>query len=131
MKNALTTDQLSAAKKAADQMQKTLSRVSMSLFKGDSHEAWMKYNASIEAALKQAVGAKGMDEFREAFRRVSVPMIALTVAFKPNTQPLYVHHCPMANDSKGADWLSASKEVKNPYYGQSMLTCGEVTSTIK
>jgi Cu(I)/Ag(I) efflux system membrane fusion protein len=37
----------------------------------------------------------------------------------------------MANNNKGADWVSTSKEVKNPYYGQSMPTCGEVTKEIK
>jgi Cu(I)/Ag(I) efflux system membrane fusion protein len=37
----------------------------------------------------------------------------------------------MADDNKGADWLSTEESIKNPYYGQSMLTCGEVTDTIK
>ncbi|NNC61403.1 MAG: DUF3347 domain-containing protein, partial [Eudoraea sp.] len=35
-------------------------------------------------------------------------------------------HCPMANSNKGADWLSSSKEIRNPYYGEAMLTCGSV-----
>ncbi len=118
MKDALTTDQLPKAKKAARQMQGSLGKVSMSLFKGDSHEVWMKYSASMEAALAQATNAKDMEEFRESFRRLSTPMIALTAAFKPSGQPLYVQHCPMANNNKGADWLSASKEIQNPYYGQ-------------
>ena len=26
---------------------------------------------------------------------------------------------------KGAYWLQDSKEIKNPYYGKSMLECGE------
>jgi Cu(I)/Ag(I) efflux system membrane fusion protein len=37
----------------------------------------------------------------------------------------------MADNNKGAYWLSKSKEVQNPYYGQGMLTCGEVKRTIK
>ena len=40
-------------------------------------------------------------------------------------------HCPMANNGKGADWLSKENEVKNPYYGSMMLGCGKVTETIK
>ena len=28
---------------------------------------------------------------------------------------------------KKAAWLSSEKQIKNPYYGSSMLTCGEVT----
>jgi Cu(I)/Ag(I) efflux system membrane fusion protein len=42
-----------------------------------------------------------------------------------------VQHCPMADSFKGADWLSKKKEILNPYFGQSMLTCGSITKTIE
>jgi Cu(I)/Ag(I) efflux system membrane fusion protein len=35
-------------------------------------------------------------------------------------------HCPMAFDFAGADWLQATEEVRNPYFGAEMLTCGTV-----
>ncbi|MET3114967.1 uncharacterized protein YdaL [Pedobacter sp. CG_S7] len=44
---------------------------------------------------------------------------------------LYVAHCPMALNDKGATWVSNSKEIRNPYFGESMLTCGTVNETIK
>jgi Cu(I)/Ag(I) efflux system membrane fusion protein len=31
----------------------------------------------------------------------------------------------MAFDT-GAYWISDSKEIRNPYFGDAMLTCGEV-----
>lgn len=34
--------------------------------------------------------------------------------------------CPMAFNGKGAVWLSDSKEVRNPYFGDVMLACGAV-----
>jgi Cu(I)/Ag(I) efflux system membrane fusion protein len=37
----------------------------------------------------------------------------------------------MADNSKGAYWLSNEKKVRNPYYGASMLSCGQVKATIK
>jgi len=37
----------------------------------------------------------------------------------------------MANNDKGADWLSSEKEIKNPYFGKSILKCGEITKEIK
>lgn len=46
-------------------------------------------------------------------------------------KPLYKVFCPMYNNNKGAYWLSDSKEVKNPYYGADMLTCGEVQEELK
>lgn len=37
----------------------------------------------------------------------------------------------MYNNDKGAYWLAETKEVKNPYFGQKMLTCGEVQEELK
>jgi membrane fusion protein, copper/silver efflux system len=36
----------------------------------------------------------------------------------------------MADSNKGADWLSLEKEIRNPYYGDAMLSCGSVERTI-
>jgi Cu(I)/Ag(I) efflux system membrane fusion protein len=44
---------------------------------------------------------------------------------------LYVQKCPMANNNKGAVWLSREKEIRNPYYGEQMMTCGSVIEVIK
>jgi Cu(I)/Ag(I) efflux system membrane fusion protein len=32
----------------------------------------------------------------------------------------------MANNNKGAVWLSTEKEIRNPYYGDKMMRCGEI-----
>lgn len=39
---------------------------------------------------------------------------------------LYRQYCPMAMENQGAHWLSNSKEVLNPYFGDKMLKCGSV-----
>lgn len=44
---------------------------------------------------------------------------------------MYKVFCSMYDDDKGAYWLSDSKEIKNPYYGEMMLTCGEVQEELK
>jgi hypothetical protein len=43
---------------------------------------------------------------------------------------LYHDHCPMARDNQGALWISELKDVKNPYFGADMLTCGTVEEVI-
>ncbi len=43
----------------------------------------------------------------------------------------YIQKCPMANNNKGAVWLSTEEEIKNPYYGDVMLTCGSVIDSIQ
>jgi Cu(I)/Ag(I) efflux system membrane fusion protein len=58
-------------------------------------------------------------------------VVGLVTSFKLSSGELFVLYCPMANNNKGADWLSASSEVQNPYYGSAMLNCGELKSTLK
>jgi Cu(I)/Ag(I) efflux system membrane fusion protein len=72
-----------------------------------------------------------IEQLRKAFQSVSVTMIEMTNSFAPLGKTIYVQHCPMADNNKGADWLSSEKEIKNPYFGSSMLKCGEVTKEIK
>lgn len=67
---------------------------------------------------------------REHFDMLSKDMYDLVKAFKPD-QKLYQDHCPMYNDGKGANWLSEVKEMKNPYLGKKMPTCGTVKEEIK
>lgn len=45
-------------------------------------------------------------------------------------QTVYKQFCPMAMDNEGAFWLSDSKEILNPYFGDKMLTCGKLEETI-
>lgn len=44
---------------------------------------------------------------------------------------VYKQFCPMAFGNTGAYWLSNSKEIQNPYFGDKMLKCGRVASEIK
>jgi Cu(I)/Ag(I) efflux system membrane fusion protein len=55
------------------------------------------------------------------------------LAVQPNPLPvaLSVAHCPMALEGKGAKWLQAGEQLRNPYFGAEMLTCGTVETTLK
>jgi membrane fusion protein, copper/silver efflux system len=129
-KDALVADNLAQALDAAQKMQETLEKIDMALFSGDAHQAWMKFKTRLSGALAHAPHFNTLAEARQAFQQVSDTMIAVTRAFTPLDQPIYVQHCPMADNGTGADWLSVDREIRNPYFGQAMLTCGEVTLTI-
>lgn len=66
-----------------------------------------------------------LEHQREHFDMLSQDMVDLVKLFGAG-QTLYVDHCPMYNDKKGANWLSETKEIKNPYMGTAMATCGSV-----
>jgi hypothetical protein len=54
----------------------------------------------------------------------------LLKAFGANDRTLYYQHCPMANNDKGGNWISQTSEIKNPYFGDKMLKCGETKETL-
>ena len=70
--------------------------------------------------------AKDIKKQREYFANFSINMAAVVKSVKLTDQPIYQAYCPM----KKAYWLSNEKAIKNPYYGSSMLTCGQVTETL-
>lgn len=81
-----------------------------------------------EAAQKIA-NTTEISEQRTAFQDLSAAMEELLSGAIASGE-LYKQYCPMAFDGKGGSWLSASKEVRNPYYGDKMLKCGRVETTI-
>ena len=113
------------------------------LVNDDAKEAKVASNA-IEAGIKEIPGGESIavnsakitaagdiEVQRAAYAPLSNDFIALVKKSGINGGELYVDFCPMALNDKGAYWLNASKEIRNPYMGQKMLTCGEVKETIK
>ncbi|WEK18132.1 MAG: DUF3347 domain-containing protein [Candidatus Pedobacter colombiensis] len=89
-------------------------------------------NGSTLTALAAKIGvAKDIDAQRIVFSDLSKDFIARVKVSGLNSGELYVEYCPMALNDKGASWLSNQKDIKNPYFGESMLNCGEVKETIK
>lgn len=132
VKESLANDDFSGAVNASKEMQQTINKVSMSLFKGESHYKWMEFQGNLNDILQGLLKSSDFSESREIFQRLSINMIEMTNTFdQPFSKTLYIQHCPMADNNKGADWLSTEKEVRNPYFGASMLKCGSVTQELK
>jgi hypothetical protein len=89
-------------------------------------------NASAIAGNAQKIAdAPTLAAQRELYAGLSNEVITLVKSSGLSSGELYVDYCPMANGDKGGNWLTAAKDIKNPYFGDEMLTCGEVTETIK
>lgn len=63
---------------------------------------------------------------RLAFEKLSMQIYKAVKAKGGNKATVYKQFCPMAFDNKGAFWLSETSDIKNPYFGDEMLTCGNV-----
>ena len=89
-------------------------------------------NGSVMASLAAKItNATDIEKQRALFSDLSNEMIAKVKSAGLKSGEVYVEYCPMALNDKGASWLSNQKEIKNPYYGESMMDCGEVKETLK
>ena len=57
-------------------------------------------------------------------------MYDLLRVVKYDREKVYMQHCPMAFEHKGADWLSNTSEIMNPYIPKKMLDCGKVKDSV-
>ncbi len=78
-----------------------------------------------------SANAGKIEHQREHFIMLSKDISDLVKTFGNSGQTLYKDFCPMANDGKGATWISEVKEIKNPYLGSKMPNCGSIKETIK
>lgn len=130
LKNALTSDDYKTARASAKTMLDEIGKVSMTDMSKEQHEVWMKYSKKLSYDAQHISETDEIDHHREHFVTLSKNMIAVTKVF-PSEESLYVQFCPMANDGKGANWLSEKEKISNPYLGKKMPTCGSTKETIK
>jgi hypothetical protein len=86
---------------------------------------------AIATAASKITNAQGIEAQRAAYEDLSMQMISRLKSAGVENGELYVQHCPMAFDDKGASWVSSQKEIRNPYFGDKMMKCGETQETIK
>ena len=86
-------------------------------------------NKSIEM-LKAISKNKDLENQRAHFVILNENLVALASNLESLEGTIYVQQCPMANTNKGAVWLSTEQEIRNPYFGDAMLTCGSVIETL-
>jgi membrane fusion protein, copper/silver efflux system len=86
---------------------------------------------TLRTPLQDIAASSGLDKQRAAFAVFNTAFYPVARQAKLGTKTIYYQHCPMFNHNKGAYWLSADKEIRNPYYGDEMPDCGENKGIVK
>lgn len=129
LKDALVGSDQKKAAIAAEKLSQSIQKVDMKALADAEHQQWMKVKGSLEIA-STAISKDGkLESQRNSFMALSNHMYELAKTSK-SSQGLYWQYCPMANNNKGAHWLSNEEAIKNPYYGSKMMSCGEVKEKI-
>lgn len=83
----------------------------------------------IESVVKEMASTDDVELQRKHFEQLNDWMEA-TIEGNLTSGTVYKQYCPMAFNDQGAYWLSTSKAVLNPYFGDVMLKCGRVDAEI-
>ena len=130
VKNALVKTDGATASKTSAELLSAINAVNMEKLEMDVHMVWMKVMKELKSDATTISDSKDIKTQRASFDTLSENIYKLIKVSKQEN-PVYYQHCPMANDGKGANWLSKENEIKNPYYGSQMLSCGKTVETIK
>lgn len=124
IKNGLVADSKENAAKGATALEAAFLGFDMSKLTDETHKKYMKI---VEKAKEHTTHIiEGDIEYqRENFENLTTNVTDL-ISLLGTDKVIYQDFCPMANNNKGAYWLSEVKEIRNPYFGSKMMTCGSV-----
>ena len=131
LKDALVKDDADDVIIEAKNTLSSLTKVDMKLLKDEkAHADWMVLHKEIESSVSSISEETNIKAQRSHFKRLSMHLISAIETFGINKK-VYSQYCPMADNNNGAYWLSKQEKVINPYFGEAMLTCGEVKQVIE
>ena len=90
-----------------------------------------EYADKIKTNAQHIAASNDIEHQRQHFSLLSEDVYQFVKSTTTNGQTLYLQHCPMAMENAGANWLSTSEEINNPYFGDKMLHCGSVKEVLR
>lgn len=131
LKDGLVNDDSKKAKVAAAAVVSSLAKIDVKLVSDKKAlKQWEKLESEIKVAANSIATETDIKTQRDHFLNLSSNLISAVEIFGINKN-VYLQFCPMADDNKGAYWLSKDENVLNPYFGKAMHTCGNVTYMIE
>lgn len=131
VQRALASDDLALAQKAATKVIEEIASVEL---KGPSgtETSWAHVSTTMRAGARHVTQANSLEHARKGFEDLSGGAIMLLRTLgNPLDSSLVQAHCPMARGSQGASWVQEGEEIDNAYFGEQMLSCGDVAHKIE
>lgn len=126
LQEAFVSSDAKKVRQEASGTNEALTKVDMKLVTGAAHNDWMNYLTSMQSALKEIQASADIEAQRKSFSALSENLYKSAKAFGLGGEEAFYTYCPMAFNNEGAYWLSDEDKVRNPYFGEKMLACGEV-----
>jgi len=126
LKDALIQSDVSMASSKSVAFRKALEEMPVNQ-REQTHNYW----SILHKTSKGINESVSLEHQRKQFQMISDKLIEMIRNFDEVNDKLFVQFCPMADDNKGAFWISKEEQVLNPYFGDAMLKCGSVKQVIE
>lgn len=120
----------SNAKKVSTFAKETLEKIA-TIAESDLGKMEKSHFSQIKKMLTAISENDAIENQRDHFVVLNQNMVPIVMNIDAVDPQLYIQKCPMANNNQGAFWLSTTKEIRNPYYGEQMMTCGSVIDSVR
>lgn len=126
LKDALTESDSDLASTKSEAFRKALEMIPVS-DRGKTNNYWSILHKTSKGINENV----SIEQQRKLFQIISDNLIEMVRNFDNVDDKLFVQFCPMADDNKGAFWLSKEEQIRNPYFGEVMHKCGSVKEVIE
>lgn len=130
LKQALVSSDAQQTKTAAQKTLSALDQTDAELLQDAAQQEWLNLRNSMQKAASAIAGSEDIEQQRQSFASFSDALYHSAKQFGI-TGEAYYQYCPMAFNDQGGYWLSETREIRNPYFGESMLKCGSTKETIR
>jgi Cu(I)/Ag(I) efflux system membrane fusion protein len=131
LKDALVKEESNNIISQSEKIEALLSKVDMKLLENKEAQIfWMSLEKQLRVVVSSILKTTAIKEQRNHFKQISASLIEALQVFGVN-EKVFIAFCPMADGDKGAYWISKEKKITNPYFGNAMLTCGEIKQVIE
>ncbi|MEJ0102104.1 MAG: DUF3347 domain-containing protein [Bacteroidota bacterium] len=127
IKNDLVKADAAGASAKATDFLKAITAIDVKTLTEAENSAFSPLKEKLAFDARHISEKKEINHQRDHFKTFSDNFYLLAKETKLSAEPVYRQYCPM----KKSYWLSNEAAIKNPYYGNQMLTCGKVTDTLK
>jgi membrane fusion protein, copper/silver efflux system len=129
---SLADDDLAGFRDATSDLHAALSRIPTRGIVGEPLGLWRRIESRLRSGSDEITSTADIEHARHLFEPRSRAILELATTFGHlGQEPYFRAYCPMAFDDAGAEWLQRDEEINNPYFGASMLRCGEIRAGIE
>lgn len=126
IQSKLTKDDFSGVTDLASDLKGELEYFDYTELSPKELEQWNLVLSTLSKSMEHLHHYRDIESFRKGYKKVSNEIIGLIKLIGHAKEGLHLMYCSMAD----GHWIQDNKKLLNPYYGQSMLRCGDVQGSL-